>query len=209
MIDQPPGYSSSDETTRVAPVVGYQSDPALATFAEAMRAVQRDFLHLVQSLTDQQLNWRPTDGRWSIAECVAHLTAIGRAYTAPIEQAVERGFKRGYLGGRDFEPGRVGRWLIAQMEPPPRRRMTAPRKIVPQHVASVASLKTAYEETHRELIRVVLRAEGLDLSRVKLNSPLMPLLRQPLGTWMAVLAAHERRHLWQARQVRQEPGFPR
>jgi len=122
--------------------------------------------------------------------------------------AVERGFRRGYLGGRDFQPGRVGRWMIAQMEPPPKRRMAAPRKIVPQRVESAFALKRAYEEMHRELIRVVLKAEGLDLSRVKLSSPLMPLLRQPLGTWMGFIVAHERRHLWQARQVRQESGFP-
>jgi len=199
---------ADDEITREAPVVGYQPDPALAVFAESLRGVEADVMRLVQPLSEPQVNWRPTDGRWSIAECIAHLTATGRAYVAPIEMAVERGFRRGYLGGRDYQPGRIGRWLIAQMEPPPRRRMKAPRRIVPQRVESAFALKRGYEEMHRELIRVVLKAEGLDLSRVKLSSPLMPLVRQPLGTWIAFIAAHERRHLWQARQVRQEPGFP-
>ena len=208
-MDRPVDTAAGDETTRVSPVVGYQPDPALATFAEAFRAGQQAFIQLVQPLTDQQLNWRPADGRWSIGECMAHLTATGRVYIAPLERAVDGGFMRGHVGGRDFQPGRVGRWLIAQMEPPPRRRTTAPRKIIPQHVESAGPLRNAYEETHRDLIRVVLRAEGLDLARVKLRSPLMPLLRQPLGTWMAVLAAHERRHLWQARQVRQEAAFPK
>ena len=199
----------SDEVTRVAPVVGFEPDPALARFAQELGAVERSFFQLVQPLKDAQLNWRPSDGRWSIAECMAHLTATGQAYVAPVEQAVERGMARGHLGGREFQPGRVGRWLIAQMEPPPRRQMSSPRKIVPQRVESSAAVRRGYEEMHRELIRVVRRAEGLDLARVKLSSPLMPLLRLPLGTWLGFLRAHERRHLWQARQVRQEPGFPK
>lgn len=199
----------ADETTQVKPVVGYEADPALASFAEAMRAVERDMMNLALPLSDQQINWRPSDGRWSIAECITHLTATGRAYVPAIEQAVERGFARGRVGGRDFIPGRIGRWLIAQMEPPPKRRMSAPGKIVPQRVEAAASVRSAYEEMHRELLRVVRNSEGLDLGGVKMGSPIMPLLRQPLGVWMGVLAAHERRHLWQARQVRHEPRFPR
>ena len=209
MTDPVLSGTSADETTRLKPAVGYEPDPALATFADAMRAVEREFVQVTQPLSDQQINWRPSDGRWSIAECLAHLTAIGRAYIPPIEQAIERGLARGYFGGRDFEPGRIGRWLIAQMEPPPKRRMSAPRKIVPQRVESGSLVMSAYADMHRDLIRVVVSAKGLDLSRVKVSSPLMPLLRQPLGTWLGVLPAHERRHLWQARHVRQEPSFPR
>ena len=196
------------EPTRIKPVVGFQADPALGNFAAAMDAVEAEFTRLVQPLSDSQVNWRPSDGRWSIAECMAHLIATARAYVGPVDLAVERGFSRGLLGGREFHPGRVGRWLVEQMEPPPKRRMSAPRKIAPQRFESAVALRRDYEQVHRDLIGAVRRAEGLDLSRVKLSSPLMPLLRQPLGTWLLFLAAHERRHLWQARQVRQEPGFP-
>ena len=206
-MNEPPA-AASGEATRVKPAVGHQADPALANFAAAMNAVEADFMRLVLPLTDQQVNWRPSDGRWSIAECMAHLVATARAYVGPIDLAVERGFSRGLLGGREFHPGWLGRWLITQMEPPPRRRMSAPGKIVPQSFASVATLRRDYGQVHRDLTAAVSRAAGLDLARVKLSSPLMPLLRQPLGTWLLFLAAHERRHLWQARQVRQEPGFP-
>src|SRR5688500_6343629 len=130
MSDSESDASGGGEITREAPVVGYQPDRALAAFAEGMRAVEGNIVRLVQPLSEAQVNWRPTDGRWSIAECVAHLTATGRAYVAPIEMAVERGFRRGYLGGREFQPGRIGWRRISQMEPPPTRRMQAPRKLV-------------------------------------------------------------------------------
>lgn len=51
-------------------------------------------------------------------------------------------------------------------------------------------------------------AKGLDAGRVKVRSPFIPLLRVDLVSAFRVVAAHERRHLWQARRVKEEPGFP-
>jgi hypothetical protein len=50
-------------------------------------------------------------------------------------------------------------------------------------------------------------AAGLDLRRAVVVSPVTRLFRLPLGGYLAFLAAHDRRHLWQARQVRAAPGF--
>ena len=58
------------------------------------------------------------------------------------------------------------------------------------------------------LARRLAEAQGLDLRRVKLTSPFVPLLRVDLGSAFRVVAVHERRHLWQARQVTGAPGFP-
>jgi hypothetical protein len=52
------------------------------------------------------------------------------------------------------------------------------------------------------------QANGLDLSRARVRSPASKWLRMPLGSGFAVMTAHERRHLWQARRVTSSPGFP-
>jgi hypothetical protein len=189
-------------------VYGLEPDPALEKYVRGFDAVGRDVAALVDGLTDAQLNWRPSEGRWSIAECVAHLTASGNLYLFPLDRVIQRGFDRAMFGGREFHPGWFGRLLIAQMEPPPRRRMRASKKILPQRVESGTRLVAEFDAMHRGLIDRVRKATSLDLSRVKIRSPIVPLLRMPLGTCFAFLLAHERRHLWQARQVRQEVGFP-
>ncbi len=48
------------------------------------------------------------------------------------------------------------------------------------------------------------RAEGIDLARVKVRSPVLWLLRLSLGQWFALIAGHQKRHLWQAGQVKRE-----
>lgn len=51
-------------------------------------------------------------------------------------------------------------------------------------------------------------ARGIDLGAVKVTSPFVPILKVDLLSAFGVVTAHQRRHLWQARQVRQEKGWP-
>jgi hypothetical protein len=60
----------------------------------------------------------------------------------------------------------------------------------------------------REFIRLAELAKGLDLVRVKVRSPISRFIRFSLGITLAQQAAHERRHLEQARRVRENPAFP-
>jgi hypothetical protein len=49
-------------------------------------------------------------------------------------------------------------------------------------------------------------ANGLDLGRVKIPSPASWRVKLNLAAAFALLAAHERRHLWQARRVKDRLG---
>ncbi len=198
----------SSETTAVAPVVGIEYDPVLDEYIAALERIGRDVAGLVEELSDVQLNWRPGEGRWSISENIAHLTATGNVYLPPLDAAIERGFERAMFGGRDFQPTGLGRWFITQMEPPPRRRLRTSRKVLPQRVEGAAALCAGFDAMHAEMIDRLRRSRGLDLARVKVRSPLLPILRFTLGAAFGIIVAHERRHLWQARQVRQELRFP-
>jgi hypothetical protein len=60
-----------------------------------------------------------------------------------------------------------------------------------------------------EFLLCIEAANGIDLSRTKVNNPVTRWFRLSLGQELAFNAAHERRHLWQARQVTQERDFPR
>jgi hypothetical protein len=67
----------------------------------------------------------------------------------------------------------------------------------------------AFAAAQRRYLQSVSAASGLRLSKIKVNSPASPLIKLTLEEAIALMAAHERRHLWQARQVRNHPDFPR
>ena len=115
---------------------------------------------------------------------------------------------RGLVGTGPFRANWFGRWFAAQMEPPPKRRFKVPGAFrPPQERATVAAARGAYLETNEAIRTVVQAADGLDLGRIRMHSPLTRLMRFNLEAAFLAIAAHDRRHLWQAGQVREAPGF--
>jgi hypothetical protein len=64
----------------------------------------------------------------------------------------------------------------------------------------------AYQVQYIDRLR---QANGLDLARARVRSPVSKWIVMPLGTGFAAMTAHERRHLWQAGRIVDAPGFPR
>ena len=71
-----------------------------------------------------------------------------------------------------------------------------------------AALIAEFRAARAELRERLARAEGIDWGRAKVVSPASRFFRLPFGAYVAFLLAHDRRHLWQAREVRNQPGFP-
>lgn len=195
----PTGSSSGAAPSRARTVQDYDAQFAAAT---------GDALALAGGLTEAQGGWRPGPDRWSIAECVAHLAATGRLYLPVVVDAVRRGRAANRVAPGPFRPGLVGRWIVASMEPPPRRPMRTPPAIAPRRLVPLSGALSEFAAVQDALRAQVGAAAGLDLEGVRLRSPVMPVLRLSLVTCCGVLAAHERRHLWQARAVRADPSFP-
>ena len=55
---------------------------------------------------------------------------------------------------------------------------------------------------------VLRKAAGIDLNGTRFVNPFLSLIRFSMGSGFQIIAAHERRHLWQAKQVRGRAGFP-
>ncbi len=173
-------------------------------------AAAADARALLDGVGDAAFRWRPAGKGWSMAECLDHLNVVGRLYVTAIDQALEEGRRRGFTASAPLRLGLIERWLVRSMDAPPLFRTKSPRSFRPAAAAPpVAESLPAFLALQDELQERVARAEGLDLRRIKLRSPASRRLRLSLGAAFAVTAAHQRRHLWQARQLRALPSFPK
>ena len=176
-----------------------------------LERIERGFGDLIETLSETQFNWQPEGGRsWSVGQCIDHLARGNEEYLAPLGEALDRAAARGWSRRGPLAPGPFGRWFIGQLEPPPKRRLPAPRPLVP---ASRNPKEATWERFRGEQARMVAfarHAAAYDLNRVRLRNPF--LLRLPLfnvASGLLVIAAHERRHLLQAERVAARPEFPR
>ena len=65
-----------------------------------------------------------------------------------------------------------------------------------------------YHEAHQYIRELILDAADVDLTRATFPNPFIPIIRVRVATALAILAAHDRRHLWQAEQVKLAAGYP-
>ena len=170
----------------------------LRQFEEAIEGAQ----HLVEGLSPEQLEWKEGPDRWSIAECLSHLNVTADQYYPAIDRSMRRARERELLGKGPFRHGFLMNRFIAMLEPPPGRSFKAPRNFKPRarNLANEIGIFFAHQEAIMKRVR---QADGLDLARVKLVSPVSKWLRMSLGQCFALLAAHQRRHLWQSARVRE------
>jgi hypothetical protein len=174
----------------------------LQSILNELDRTDEDARQLVASLTEAQLNWHPSPTAWSVAQCLAHLGQMNSVLTAALHTAVRQADKDSVMPRMPIQPGWFGRWFIGQMEPPPRRRMKTPRQGIPEAHKSGEEILRAFIAAHDELRSLVHDARDLDLNRIRFRNPFIGLLRYSVGTALLVIGAHDRRHLWQARQVR-------
>ena len=166
-------------------------------------------LALLDGLTPYQLGWRPNPLTWGLAEICGHLAAAGTLYLPALDQAIERGHADAAYSDHPFRGSTVSRLMVWAMEPPNRLRLRSPRAMLPPPTIDPVESREHYRTMQRALDLRLERAAGLDLSHILVRPPTLPRLHFTLGTTLALLLAHERRHLWQATVVRQHPDFPR
>lgn len=170
---------------------------------------------LVEPLSDTQFAWRPEPGTWSVAECLEHMNATARVYLPVLDDGIADAIRNGAYGEGPFRYNWVGRILTRVIEPPPRLRLTASPPTQPGPERPKRETLAGFRAYQVQYVDRLRQANGVDLARARARSPVaawlgIPLgwVMIPLGSAFAAMAAHERRHLRQARRITETRGFP-
>jgi hypothetical protein len=164
-------------------------------------------VELTGALNDDQFNWRPSPERWSISQNLAHLNVVDGLDLPMIAKAIESGRTAGWTGAGPFHYGWLSRWFVRISETPAKFKMRAPKVYLPPTGEPKEKVVAEFQSIHDRLRELAAQSDGLDLARIQVPSP-FPWVKFSLGQRFALLAAHDRRHLRQAWNVRKHPDFP-
>jgi hypothetical protein len=182
--------------------------PEIDAFRVEFERLADDADGLVAGLSDEQFTWRPQPGAWCVAECIEHLNVTARLYLPRLDEGIADAIRRGLYTEGPFHYNLIGRLVVRTMEPPAKFKVKAPQSFRPLPNRTRQEIMAAFRAYQVQFIDRLRQANGLDLARARAASPASSWLRIPLGSAFALMGAHERRHLWQARQVTSAPGFP-
>lgn len=172
-------------------------------YLRQVEAIKKDADELVSGVSKSQFNWRPDPSQWSMAQCLEHLNMTARLYLPPVyEKIVEARSTTGLTNKGPFRFSLLSKWIVSSMDASPKYKFKAPKKILPpadRPMDEVVSGFLLFQDRLGDLIKL---ADGTDLARIKVQSPLMKFLKLPLGQILALILAHERRHIQQAHFIK-------
>jgi hypothetical protein len=181
-----------------------RSDLAKAPeLSQAMLAINAGVAELCAGLSEEQLSWCPNPGKWSIAQNLAHLRKTTEVFLPAVDSALGASRNLKLYSDGPFRLKLYGRLLVWRTDGRPIIRMRAPQLLQPRLLSSAASELEHFLTSQAAIRRRLEEANGLDLTALRFPSPLTSYIRVNLLEFFHVFNAHSRRHLRQARDVRQ------
>ena len=180
------------------------------SLAEAIREIERVTAAVKRefgSFSAQQLNWKPAPNRWSIGECLEHLIQTNGWYFGIVEPILAGQYSKPLAGRIPGYPGLLGRILINAVSPQEARKTETMAVFEPARRTVDTDEIARFTEQQSKLVELIRRSERLDLKRTIIASPATSTIVYSLLDAWRLIAAHEMRHLGQARNVAKMDGF--
>lgn len=169
-----------------------------AAIAYQIRQATTDVEALVRGRSNSDMAARLEPGSWSVAECLDHLTQTTRAFLPAISAAIAAApqLKR----NRHLRTGIIPSLFIWNLNPPYRIRFKVLPQLVPQNAGTDTALAT-FVESQSELLAIVGSTVGRAIDEVRIKSPVYGRITYNIYAALRMLAAHQRRHVWQISQI--------
>lgn len=161
------------------------------------------------SLTAEQLNWKPAEKAWSIAQCFDHLITTHGLYFPLFEKLAAEGAKPTFLERASPFSGFFGRFLIKSMRPENQKKMKTTAKAEPSKSEIGGDIIERFAEHQRQIIERIERIpSSIDPAKTIITSPLLSIVTYSLADTYTILSVHCQRHLGQAKRVMEAERFP-
>lgn len=150
-----------------------------------------------QALSEAQLTSAPTEGGWSVADCLWHLNSYSEYYLPAIRKAIQQ-------AGNDrfttFSPSWFGAWFTKMMQPGKGRFKAMTKHRPPAHLSGAEEV-ARFLQHQEELLDLLRQSDRLNLNTIKVPISIAAWFKLPLGDVFEFLIAHQERHLQQAERV--------
>lgn len=177
--------------------------PQLAEIIRQIDETSELARQIAGNLDGNQLRRRPQSDKWSVAECLVHLSHSSEAELVVLDDVLARTCEKSSSNEVKYKMDFFGRFLKWMLEPPPMfwSKLKTTEMFQPMNIEPVERVLPDFLSLQEQLKVRVEMANGLRLDKIKVASPFNKKVRYNLLSCFHLLLAHERRHLWQAKQI--------
>ena len=176
-------------------------------YSKHLEVITKRFEENFSSLSEAQLNWKPSSERWSIAQCMDHIIASNLTYFPAMNEVIDGKYSIGFWQKYSPFTKSIGKGMISSLGSEVKKKMKSPKIFLPSE-SGFSDILKKFRNHQSDLLTVLKKIEEKDPKEVIINSPVSKLITIPLFDAIQVILVHEERHLHQALRVKNSSGFP-
>lgn len=183
-------------------------DDRIKNIIDEMEKVADDARTTFGGMTGDQLNWKPAEKSWSIAQCLDHIILSNREFYPEFEKLASGTRKNSFWENYSPFTGWGGRFLIKAVSEDSRKAKAPSKAIVPPSDIDpdiVEQFCSHIGEVNGKIRSVA----DADRKKTIVTSPFLAVFTYSLDDAYSVLVEHSKRHIRQAKRVMDAEGFPR
>ncbi len=173
----------------------------LASLLQRVETQNERIQELAGSLSKAQLEWIPPEGGWGVGKILEHLVSSAGMYYDVLPDRIQRARQD---QGAEWKRSMMGNFLIKSIEGP--RKVKTFKRFDPKQVGDrVVERMLEGQSCVAGFIR---DADGLNLNKVRMKSPMLGLIRYNLADCFAIMVFHTDRHLNRVDELTKMAEFP-
>ena len=183
---------------------------------QSVRTITQENIDYIQKsvakLNENQMNWRPSAGIWSISEILAHMNEYSHYYHPVFKRRIENtrftstkeAFISSPLGRSAWKSMKLGRLNNIK------RKFKAQKGYNPTIDLSLVKGNETdqFLLLQSEFFEVINSAENVNLRRVKIPISISKIIRLRLGDALLFVTYHNQRHIQQIKNLKERRNFP-
>jgi hypothetical protein len=173
-----------------------------------LKQVQQKIEANFGQLSEEQLNWKPDEKTWSIAEIIDHLNVTTKLYYSVFDDIKNNTLKTNFWMKIPFWKKLVTNALIRVVDPETKRKTTTSPPFEPTKSSYTAEIVNEFAKTQSQLIIYIHELDGYDHANIVVASPLNAAFVYNLSDTFTILWKHQVRHLNQAKTLMSRDEFP-
>ncbi len=164
-----------------------------------------DVINSVDGLSKTVLNIPEAEGKWSMLQCIKHMSLATQVYVENVEEKLLNGT---YLGSSGSFKGSWKGRLFAKMNAPkpngeiPNKLKTF-KRMNPTNTLDREVVIDEFIATHQRFIELIKKSEVADLDKTKVATAI-PVVKLKLGDAYKFILAHTQRHVVQLKRIKKE-----
>ncbi len=160
-----------------------------------------EFVSTFDSLSMDQMNWKPNPDTWSIAQNIDHLIIINQTYFPVLQSLHEGTYTVSFHAKMGFVVSFLGKTILQASSPDRKRKMKTFNIWEPGTSEFDEDLLNKFQEHQQQLKEEIENANEFIANGTVIASPANRNIVYKLETAFDIIVSHERRHFEQAKEV--------